>query len=102
MSTLMVNGAPVTEAHIEERMAFYGLPDYMANGMFLYLVHRIEPGSFTTALLSNNLRESVACADKNNARCLKEWVQFMYCELPSGSWGSPQQVQAWLAERTVA
>lgn len=101
MNILMVNGEPVSESRIEDRIAFHGLPHYMASGMFLYLVHRIEPGSFMTAILSNDLREAVACADENNSKVLKEWVQFMYCELPCNSWGSPELVRQWLAERLV-
>lgn len=101
MIALMVNGEPLTEARVEERMAFHGLPEYMASGMYLYLLHRVRPGSFMEAVLCNDLREAVACADDENGARLKEWVRFMYCELPANSWGSPELVRQWLAERRV-
>lgn len=96
-----VNGNILTEAYLEACMERYGLPNYMAGGLYLYLTENIAPGSFLTALLSNDLRESVARADSNNARCLKEWVQFLYCECPSNSWGSPEKVKQWLSERKM-
>jgi hypothetical protein len=100
-TALMVNGNHVTEEYITERMAHYNLPDHMTNGLFLYLAHRIPPGSFMTAMLSNNFSESVARADIQNAARLKEWAQFLYCEMPSGSHGSPENVKNWLQEREI-
>ena len=93
---LMVNGKVVNSEWAVAKCAYHGVPDYMADGLHLYLIHRIPPGSFMMAVLSNDLMMAVAQADENNARCLKQWAQLLYCELPPLSFGSPERIKAWL------
>lgn len=101
MEKLSVNGVVIAQKLLMSKMNEYNLPEHMCLGMSNYLLHHIQPGSFMTAVLSNNLRESVACADEINSRLLKEWVMFMYNELPADSWGSPEKVNNWLSKREV-
>jgi len=101
MSALAVNGVTITKEHIAERMEQYGLPEYMAGGMFRYLAHHIGPGRFMQAVLSNDLCGAVGGADTNNGARLKEWVQFCYQELPTNCWGSHEAVQDWIKKRVV-
>lgn len=100
-TALMVNGHHITEEYINEKMREYGLPEHMMNGMFLYLVHHISPGSFLCSVLANDLMGSVERADSLNAAKLKEWAQFIYCELPTGCHGSPANVRAWIGKREL-
>ena len=67
---------------------------YMLSGMQRYVEQGIEPGSFLTAVLCNNLKEAVANADSSNIEELIAWVRFCWNELPADIWGSPEKVEA--------
>lgn len=69
---------------------------YMADGMQRYVEKGIRPGDFVIALLSNDLVNAVGRADSQNQAALVDWIKFMYNELPSGCWGTPEKVQNWL------
>jgi hypothetical protein len=57
-------------------------------------------GSFLYAVLSNDLKEAVACADAENITTLPEIVCYCYNEIPYNCWGSLDKVQAWLNMRS--
>ena len=52
-------------------------------------------GTFVTAVLENNLRESMGQADEQNRADLFEIVAWCYNELPGNSWGNVERVRAW-------
>jgi len=62
----------------------------------LYVEKRVPVGDFLTALLSNNLVETVARADQRNGALLKEYAEHLYWCLPGNCWGSPEKVKRWL------
>lgn len=70
--------------------------DYMVDGVRLYIERGIPPGHFLTALFSNDLKESFKRADDANTAKMREWVGFVYWEMPWGSQGSPAHVSAWI------
>lgn len=61
-----------------------------------YAQHRQPVGDFLTAVLENNLSEAVGHADDDNLRNLPAFVGYLYNEMPSPCWGSPEKVKAWL------
>lgn len=63
-----------------------------------YINHKIPTGGFLRAILENNLKEACARADNINRHRLFEIVSYCYNDIPSGSWGSPEKVEAWLAQ----
>jgi hypothetical protein len=63
-----------------------------------YVNQGILPGSFLEAVLCNDLKQACACADTDNRRQLFEIVQYLYWEVPSLCWGSPERVAAWLGK----
>ena len=67
-----------------------------------YIVDRIPPGSFLKAVLSNDLLESFARADEENKEDLAEIVAYLYNQIPSDAWGSPEKVRDWLSKREVS
>ena len=75
------------------------IPDLTAQGLVRYLDQHIRPGSFLCAVLCNDLRESLACADDENTASLQALVAYLYNEVPGGAWGSPEKFQAWLEAR---
>lgn len=77
-------------------MAKHGIPDHMYDSIVNYIVHRIEPGGFLSAVICNNLKEACGRADHINKTKLFEYVSFFYNDAPSTCWGSPDKLKAWL------
>lgn len=77
----------------------YYIPERMMGGIERYLEHGIEPGSFLTAVIHNNLAEAVGCADEENMANLPAYVAFFHNEAPSTSWGSEERMQQWIKAR---
>jgi hypothetical protein len=76
---------------------FSQIPLHMVGSVKRYLNHGIKPGSFLTALFSNDLKEAMSRADDVNRIRLPDWYIFMYMQMPSDSQGSPRIMQDWLA-----
>ena len=62
-----------------------------------YVMHRIEPGSFTRSCLENNLMEAMGKADIHNRYRLHEICSYIFNVLPRNSWGSHENVKSWLS-----
>jgi hypothetical protein len=73
------------------------VPAHMWDAVTGYYLHRYQPGSFLTALLSNDLMGAMGRADEENAARIKDWCTFLYNFTPAGSHGSPERVRAWLS-----
>jgi hypothetical protein len=71
------------------------LPKHFYDSLKLYLEHGCQPGQFLTAVLSNDLVRAVTYADPEAMASLKRIVQFVYNDIPSPCWGTPDRVQAW-------
>ena len=69
---------------------------YMAGGLRRYYESGIPPGSFLTALLSNDLAGSFAAADLDNTENMLAWVRFLWNDFDEQAWGSPRIVSAWI------
>jgi hypothetical protein len=69
---------------------------HMAPAIRRYVERGIPPGHFLCALLSNDLFEAFGRADDDNTAAMHAWTIFVYCELPSGCWGSSEVVNAWI------
>lgn len=72
-----------------------GIPSHMHGAISRYVQHGTPPGSFLTAVLSNDLREAFAHADPINQAAMLHWVRFLYNHMPSDSHGSSSKVRAW-------
>jgi hypothetical protein len=62
-----------------------------------YTQARIPTGGFLKAVLSNDLREAILLADDVNIDLLPQIVRYIYNEVPSECWGSPEKARTWLA-----
>ena len=60
----------------------------MVSGIRNYVEHGIMPGHFLTALLSDKLTDTFARADGTNGLIVKEWVQWVWGEMPPSLTGS--------------
>jgi len=93
------------EIYKEEQMKYdmnYSLiPEHMREGIKRYLENGIRLGSFLNAVLENNLVQSIALADEINITKIVDWAKFLYNEMPMGSWGSKEKVNAWIKEKRI-
>lgn len=78
------------------------IPEYMIGGLRRYIEHGVPPGSFLTALLSNDLRGTFECADDENRKCVENYVRFLYNYGPSECWGSRARFDAWCKSGGIA
>lgn len=72
------------------------VPGHMIGGLRRYIERGIPPGSFLTAVLSNDLKEACHRADETNKRCLWDFVYFLYNYAPRECWGGPERVREWI------
>jgi len=61
-----------------------------------YVNHRIQPGGFLTAVLSNDLFGAVGSADSFSRVALADICQYIYNEVPGNAWGSRDAVRNYL------
>lgn len=85
--------------HLERNAIDCGIPRYMVGGLVRYFADRIAPGSFLLAVLQNDFMKALGCADSANINCLKAYGMFLYDYAPLGSYGSRENVDAWLERR---
>jgi hypothetical protein len=78
------------------------IPEHMIDGVRHYIENGIEPGSFLSAVLQNDLRQAVECADEININRLPDYIRFFYNHAPYGSWGSVEAFNAWIAHRGLS
>lgn len=62
----------------------------------LYAESGCPTGGFLEAVLSNDLARAMGQADSSNRAGLFYIVDFVYNEMPSDSWGTPDKVAAWI------
>lgn len=61
-----------------------------------YVKYGIPTGHFLEAVLSNRLMEAIGRADEENLRDIKEICLYVYNDIPSSCWGSPQKYLDWI------
>jgi|TARA_Y100000310_G_scaffold56176_1_gene51492 hypothetical protein len=70
----------------------------MVSGIKRYVQWGIMPGHFLTALFSDKLTDTFARADGTNTPLIKEWVGWVYNEMPSNLVGSLEKMAAHVIE----
>jgi hypothetical protein len=78
-----------------ERGEYATLNPLLVETLINWVCHKLEPGGFVTAVLTNNLFDAVGRADSHNKGQLPLIVSFIYNHLPSGSFGSPEVMEQW-------
>lgn len=78
---------------------YSGLPEHMRDAFRLYIEKGIPPGSFTQAVLSNDLMGAMGRADIVNRHAIFETCAFLANFAPIGCYGSPEHVKDWIAHR---
>lgn len=85
---------PDMDDQIEARCA--GLPEYTREGLVDYLRYGIPPGSFLSAVLSNDLYEAVKRGDHECQGALAAFVIVLANDAPIDAWGDREAVRAWI------
>lgn len=75
------------------------VPEHTRQAISDYYYHRLPPGGFLTAVLSNDLSGAVMRADHWNKHRLVDIVVWMHSNMPTVCWGSPEAVKDWLAQK---
>ena len=83
------------EVQLEMAAQSKGVPEHSTGGLVRWAVYGIRPGSFLTSVLSNDLFDAMGQADECNRDCLFNIVQFVFCDMPGGCWGSKEKVSVW-------
>ena len=71
------------------------LPGHIRGGAQRWIENGIQPGSFLTAVIRNDLTDSFAQADDINVYRMFDIVKFFYNEAPESCWGSRERMIAW-------
>lgn len=82
--------------NFDQRIRESGIPEHMKDTVLNYVMDGTPMGSFGTALFSNNLMETFACADSENFQAVGEYVNFIYNHAPMGCHGSLEKVNNWI------
>jgi hypothetical protein len=72
------------------------LPEHMRDAFRLYIEKGIPGGSFTNAVLGNDLMEAFRRADDINRVRMFDTVAFLANQAPIGCYGSPDRVKDWI------
>ena len=73
------------------------LPEAMQEHARDYVEKHQEVGGFLTAVLSNDLVGAFARADRDNLAAMGDWTLWLFNDIPSACWGTPEKVRAWTA-----
>jgi len=93
----MTNSCDICNQELNSyRFRDWYVPERMMSGLHRYLVHRIPPGDFLTAVIQNDFEEACGRADDENLANLPAYAAFFYNEAPIGSRGSKQIMVNWL------
>ena len=77
------------------------LPQHIREDFRMYIEKGVPQGSFMTALLSNNLKETFARANRRNRASIPAYVDFLYWSVPSNIWGSEEKVEAHIRKKQI-
>jgi hypothetical protein len=84
---------------LNEDPRFDPIPEHILPGLARYLARGVVPGSFMEAMLTNDLRGVMQCADDQNMRALPAIWSFLYNSIPSSAWGSPDNMHKWVESK---
>jgi len=90
MSEILVHGKPI------DYDARDLLPAHIRDSVRRYVEKGINPGSFLTSVVSNDLFEAVGRADDVNRHRLFDICSWFYGYAPPACFGSEKRVKAWV------
>jgi len=79
-----------------QEMVARQVPEQLHEGLVRYLVHRIRPGHFLSAVIASDMQEAMRRADPACQRGIGSLLLFLSKVAPFNAWGSYQQLEDWL------
>lgn len=73
----------------------YNIPAHTKDALDRWVEHGLMPGGFLEAVLTNDLFGAVGRADSLNLPAIKDICSYIYNELPSNCWHSPEAIREW-------
>lgn len=80
---------------------YANIPEHMREALRRYVEDGIQPGSFLTAIIRNDLCEAVNRADDTNLPLIKLYVQWFYNEAPGTCWHNRENMTEWMRARAA-
>ena len=80
----------------------YRIPNHMAGGLARYFVYGLITGDFLQAVMRNDFMAAYDLADEHNTANMAAYPAYLYNAAPSGSYGSQENVDAWIASGGLA
>ena len=77
-------------------------PVHILDSIDRFVRHRIAPGSFVTAVLSNDLTGAFLAGDEDSLRGLRDIMRYVHWEIPGVCHGSKSIVERWLKGQVEA
>ena len=77
---------------------FQAIPQHMRDSIQRYCVHHIKPGSFLSALLQNDLQNTIFNADEQNLPLIKLYLQWFHTN--TSNLLGKENFQKWIANDT--
>lgn len=78
------------------RVKWDRIPEYMREGIAMYVENGRRPGDFLLNVLCNDLRGAAGHADDVNRKLLYDYVCFFHAYAPSECWGDFRKVHSWI------
>ena len=75
------------------------LPEHMRGTAKRYIEYGINPGSFLSAVICNDLFGAYCKADWINEKHMRDWIMFFYNDAPYQCFGSREAMDAWMKGR---
>lgn len=82
-------GRPIDEA----------VPAAIKDSLRRYIRDGIKPGTFLTAVLTNNLYDAILRADPTSLENMKEILLYVFEHCPMESFGSEEKLNKWVEKR---
>jgi hypothetical protein len=85
----------------KETFAYHDIPEAIQDGLWNYMAHGLEPGSFLISVLKNNFCMAVMRADSSwNGRSLKDLARWVINNVPDDMRGSDESIFNWMSNKT--
>jgi len=81
-----------------QNINYDSLPEHLRGGVARYIEQGIKPGSFLTAIICNNLKDSFFRADNICLERMFDIIEFFNNEAPFRCWGSKEKMTEWIRE----
>lgn len=93
---------PLTEENmILDSLRHSEVPDNLHYGIMRYICHELQPGSYLTAVLENDLLQAINRGDDDTLKGLVATVRWLFNKAPGDCWGTPRKVYDWLQQSKV-